>query len=238
MKSLFDIEWKSLAVSSALLLSFFTTSSYAQEQNQGAKDSHKSLYGIHVGLTESNVSLYYAQSGEAHALEQGNHSFYTPGFSLAVIEELPLGQCFSLRIMPGITLVSQDWEPTGVTFAPASPTQYKMESACANIPVDVKFTPFHTGNWRPYLCSGLSYSLDFRSISKKIGNESILQLNTHNLNYTLGLGVDVLTSYLRFGIELKTGLGILPTRTNNLGNTNLFHFQNSPIFCIGINVEA
>lgn len=80
--------------------------------------------------------------------------------------------------------------------------------------------------------------LDFRTISKNIGNESILQLNTHNLNYTLGLGVDVLTSYLRFGIELKTGLGILPTRTNNLGNTNLFHFQNSPIFCIGINVEA
>lgn len=232
------VERKSIVITSTLLLSFFTIPSCAHGQEHAALDIHKLFYGFHIGFTESKVSLYYSQGGEANALVQGDDSFYAPGFCFSVIGGVRLGNYFSLRSMPGMALISQPRELTNITGVPSTTASYKVESVCAELPIDVKFHPFRIGKWQPYLCTGFRYSFNLNSLQKDCDNETIQRLNTHNLDYTCGLGTDWLTRYLKVGIELKVNFGITSPRTNNANLINPIYFHGDPSFSIGINIEA
>ena len=183
---------------------------------QDGPDSHKFLYGIHLGFTENKVDIYSSQGGTLHT--DGDHSFYNPGFRIAVIGDAQLGRCFSLRAMPGLSLFRS----------------LKLESVCGELPVDVKFHPIRTGNLRPYLTTGLGYGFDFASLRDDSHN-LIKPLSPHDLRYTCGLGVDWHTRFVRVGFELKAGIGLLPPGN---GGSNNSYFHHGPSFSFGINIEA
>ena len=219
-------------------LSFLAVPVLAQEQGGGELDSRKVLYGFHLGFTENKVDIYHIQSGEAHALEQSDNSFYATGFRLAVMCELRLGRYFSLRAMPGVTLLNHKWEPDNTTVAALPSANYKVESVCGELPVDVKFRPFRFGDIEPYLTSGLSYRIDFASLSKNSDTEKINQLNAHDLRYTCGLGMDWYMHYISVGLELKASFGLLSPNTGGSDHTNPFYFHPGPTFSIGLNLGA
>lgn len=232
------MELRGIAVMCGFLLSLLAAPAHAQTQDNGAADNKKMLYGIHLGFTENQVNLHYTQSGVAHALEQGNHSFYVPGVRLAVMGDLQLGRCFSLRAMPGVTLMDGKWKPDNVALLALPTVDYKVESVCGELPVDVKFHPFRKGNLQPYLAFGLCYSIDFAALHGNSDNESILRLNTSDLRYTCGLGLDCDTRYLRVGVELKAGFGLLQPGTGGNDRANSLYFKGGPTFSIGFNFEA
>lgn len=214
-------------------LSFLFAPAHSQEQNHGNMGNRKILYGLHLGFTENRVDLYHTQGGEAHALEQGNHSFYVPGFRIAVLTDMRLGRCFSLRIMPGIATFSRNWDPEGVMLPSVD---YKVESILGELPIDVKFHPFRKGNWQPYLCAGLHYGIDFVPLRKDVADGNIQRLNAHDLRYTCGLGLDCDTPYLRIGMEMKASIGLLSPSTS--GYSNPVYFHSGPTFMLGFNIEA
>ena len=163
MKVLFS---RSIVMLCVFQLSFFFVPVYAQNQNRGDSDNHKVFYGIHLGFTENKVDLYYTQGGEAQALEQGDHSFYAPGFRIAVIGGVRLGKYFSLRAMPGVSIFGKSWKPSSNAEISTPSINYKVESVLGELPIDVKFHPFRIVNLKPqlvpsylvpYLTSGLSY---------------------------------------------------------------------------------
>ena len=218
-------------------LSFHSVPAQAQEQEAGGFDSHKLLYGLHLGFTENRVDLYYTQGGEAYAWEDGNYSFNVPGFRIATIWDFRLGNHFRLRTMPGVMFFGRNLESIDAVV-PISPSiDYKVESVLGELPVDVKFYPFRSGKIKPYLCSGLSYGFDFTSLRKDSDAESVQRLNAHDLRYTFGVGFDRDTRYLRLGMELNASFGLLSPSTG--GNyDNAFYFHGGPSFSIGINIEA
>jgi len=228
------------------LLSFLSVPTHAQNQGQGDSDNHKLLYGLHLGFTENRVDLYHTQGGEVHALEEGNHSFYAPGFRIAVLTDIQLVHYLSLRVMPGVSLFGRNWEPGDITVLstdrhpcqPLPSVSYKVESVLGELPVDIKFHPFRMGKWQPYLCSGLSYSYDFTALRKDSGNGSIQRLNAHDLRYTCGMGLDYDTRFIKVGVELKAGFGLLPLGTDGIGYTNAFYFHSGPTVSLGLNFEA
>ncbi|MBO4307980.1 MAG: hypothetical protein J5848_06700 [Bacteroidales bacterium] len=197
-------------------LSLLTGTARAQNQDSGAVDNHMLHYGIHLGFTENKVDLYSNQGGTLHTSE--DKSFYACGFRIAVIGEARLGRCFSLRVMPGLSLFSS----------------LKMESVRSELPVDVKFHPFRWGKKELYLTSGLGYSFDFAS-RREDSHSYIKPLNAHDLRYNCGLGVDWYTRYVRVGLELKAGFGLLSPGT---GGSNSSYFHIGPTFCLGLNIEA
>ena len=209
----------------ALLCIALSATAFAQNQEQGGPDNHKFLYGIHLGFTDNQFELYSAnggliasQDGTLHA--DGSH-YYAYGFRLAVIGEARLGRCFSLRVMPGVSLFRA----------------LKLENVRGELPVDAKFHPFRLGKVEPYLTSGLGYGFDFASL-RDDDNTVIKPLNAHDLRYNCGLGVDWYTRYAKIGFELKAGFGLLPPNAggSNLGSHSYFHC--GPSFCLGINIEA
>ena len=220
MKVLFP---KSIVVLS--LLSLLSGTAYAQNQYGGALDNHKFLYGIHLGFTDNEFDIYStnggliaSQDGTLHT--DGSH-YNTYGFRLAVIGEARLGRCFSLRMMPGVSLFSA----------------LKLESVRGELPVDVKFHPFRWGKVEPYLTSGLGYGYDFATLRDDSHNV-IKPLNAHDLRYNCGLGVDWYTRYLKVGIEMKAGFGLLPPNTGSSNPGSHSYFHCGPSFTLGLNIEA
>ncbi|MBP5528097.1 MAG: hypothetical protein J6X79_06585 [Bacteroidales bacterium] len=217
------VMFRGIVMLCVLQLSFLVGPAHSQERDNGAFDNHKFLYGIHLGYTENKVDIYSTNGGliasrDGTLSASDNHSFYTGGFRIAVIGEAQLGRCFSLRVMPGVSLFSS----------------YKLESVRGEVPVDVKFYPVRMGKLRPYLTSGLGYGYDFAS-RREDSHNYIKPLNAHNLSYTCGLGVDWYTRLVRVGLELKAGIGLLPLGT---GGGNFSYFHNGHTFCLGLNIEA
>ncbi|KWW28243.1 MAG: PorT protein [bacterium P3] len=219
-------------------LSFLAVPARAQEQNRRGLEEHTVLYGFHLSFTENRVNLYYTQNGEAHTLEQGNHSFYVPGFRFAVMGEIRLGRCFSLRAMPGMAYFGRSWEPGNIPVSTLPSADYKVESVFGELPIDVKFHPFRMGDMQPYIFSGPSYSFDLISLRKDSDNGSIQRLNAHDLRYTCGLGLDWYTRHIKVGMELKASFGLLSPDTKGTNHDKPFYFQGGPTFCIGFNIEA
>ena len=220
MKVLFS---KSIVMLS--LLSLLAGAAHAQNQDNGAFSNHKFLYGIHLGLTENQFDIYSTNGGliasQDNPSSNDDRSYHAPGFRLAVIGEARLGRCFSLRVMPGVSLFRA----------------LKLESVRGELPVDVKFHPYRLGKVEPYLTSGLGYGYDFASLRDDSHNV-IKPLNAHDLRYTCGLGADWYTRLVRVGFELKAGFGLLPPNTDGINPNSLSNFHCGPSFTLGLNIEA
>jgi hypothetical protein len=243
MKTLFSGK-KSLVVLKGIFmlfifqLSFLAIPAYSQEQDSRGLDNSKAHYGIQVGLTENKIDLYYTQSGRAYELKQGNHSFYTPGFRIAVVYDYRLNRYFSLRAMPGVSLFKCNWEPGDVTTSILQTDENKVEGIYGELPFDVKFHPFRMGNLQPYLTSGLCYNFDFTSLRRDNGSENISRMNAHDFRYTCGLGADYYLHNITLGLELKAGFGLFTPDADKTNYSNSLYFQGGPTFSIGFNIEA
>ena len=207
------------------LLSLLAGAAHAQNQDNGTWDNHKLHYGIHLGLTENQYDLFSTNGGliasQDDPSSMDDRSYHARGFRLAVIGEARLGHCFSLRVMPGVSLFRA----------------LKLESVRGELPVDVKFHPYRWGKVEPYIASGLGYGFDFASLREDSHNK-IKPLNAHDLRYTCGLGLDWYTRLVRIGFELKAGFGLLPPNTSGINSSTLSYFHNGMTFCLGINIEA
>ena len=238
---------RSIVLLCILQLSFLSLPAHSQKQDHGESDNRKTFYGLSLGLTRNNIDLYHTQNGVAHALEEGKHPFYAPGFRIAVIGGIRLGNYFSLRVMPGVSIFGKNWKPDNIAGSTSPSTNYKVESVLGELPVDIKFHPFRIVNPKPqfilsylvpYLTSGLGYSFDFASQRTNNDAESIQRLNAHDLRYTCGLGLDCHMRYLTVGFEFKASFGLLSPNTSGTDHTNAFYFHSSPTLSIGINIEA
>ena len=209
--------------------------SYAQEQNGGDVERARVRYGIQLGLSENKVDIYSSQGGGMQPLGQGNSSFYAPGFSFAVLTDIRLGRCFSLRVMPGVTIIDSKWEP-GTNVVPAGAC--KVESVLGELPVDIKFYPFRMGRQCPYLCSGLKYNYDFAALRKDDDPGRVSRLYTNDLRYVLGAGVDCDMRYLNIGVEMNVSWSLLSPGKGGCGSNNSFCFHNGPVFSLAFNIKA
>lgn len=221
------------------LMSLVAVPAHAQEQGGGNMDGKKVLYGLHWGFTENQVRIYYSDvKGIAHPLGEGNRSFYAPGTRINVMYDLRLGRYFRLRVMPGVLLYGRIWEP-GEMHIPTSPSvEYKVESVCGELPVDVKFQPFRWGDRQLYFTSGLNYGFDFSSLNKEIGEGTVQRLNTHSVHYTCGVGYGFDTRYLRLGVELKATFGLPAPDIFNGTRPSTFYHHAGPTFGLGFIIEA
>lgn len=188
---------------------------FGQVGNLGKFDSRLLHYGIQVGYTQSMFDLDFSSDDELRQTLQGTTSYYHPGFHIAVIGDLRLGNWFNLRLLPGVTLITREvsysWEPSYRQTHRLVEQSRTVESVYGDFPVEIKFRAMRYHNFRPYLTAGLSYGFDFASLRKNRNrtDESIIRLEPHDFRYTLGMGFDFFLHYVKFAIELKMAFGLL-----------------------------
>ena len=199
----------------ALLALLLPLSAKAQVGNLGQFDSRLLHYGIQVGYTHSKFDFDFSQDPELRETLQGVTSYYAPGFHIAVIGDLRMGQWFNLRLLPGVTLITRDvsyaWEQGYLQTHRLAEQQRNVESVYGDLPLELKFRAQRYHNFRPYIMGGVSYGFDFASLRKNRNqtNESIIRLQAHDLRYSLGMGFDVFLTYVKFAIEFKMSFGLV-----------------------------
>ena len=195
--------------------------SCCQVGNLGKFDSRLLHYGIQVGYTHSKFDLQFSDDDVLRQTLHGTTSYYAPGFHIAVIGDLRLGNWFNLRILPGVTLITRDvsysWEQTYLETHRLTELSRNVESVYGDFPVEIKFRAMRWGNFRPYLTAGVSYGFDFASLRKNRNrtDESIIRLEPHDFRYSMGLGFDVFLHYVKFAIDLKMTFGLIDMKVED-----------------------
>lgn len=188
---------------------------WGQIGNLANFDSKLMHYGIQVGYSQTKFDLKYTDDDAVRQALQGTTSYYTAGFHIAVIGDLRLGRYFNLRVLPGVSIMTRkldySWESSYYNSHPLLENKKTVESVYGDIPVEIKFRAWRWNNYRPYLTAGASYGFDFASLRKNKNNndESIIRLNSSDIRYTVGVGVDVFLRYVKFAIEMKMAFGLI-----------------------------
>lgn len=191
---------------------------HAQVGNLGQFDRRLLHYGIQVGLAQSKFDVAFSEDDGLRQSLQGVTSYYTPGFHIAVIGDMRMGDYFNLRLLPGVTIISRNitysWESGYLATHRLAEGERLAESVYGDLPLEVKFRAQRWTDFRPYLTAGVSYGFDFASLrrNRNRNNESIVRLQPHDMRYTMGLGFDFFLRYVKFAIELKMNFGLLDLR--------------------------
>lgn len=212
---------KPLAVAVALGLAPLAAAAQGQTGNLAHFDRKLLHYGIQVGLAESKFDLHYTDDSQLRETLQGTTSYYAPGFHIAMLGDLRLGDYFNLRLLPGVTIVTRtlaySWVDGYLATHRLAETGRNVESVYGDVPLELKFRARRADNFRPYLLAGASYGFDFASLRKNRNrtDESIVRLQPSDLRYSMGVGLDFFLRYVKFGVEFKMSFGLVDLKVDD-----------------------
>jgi hypothetical protein len=170
----------------------------------------------------------------------------TPGFVISIVADMKMGNYFDLRFIPSLSfgdrdllyniMVMRDGDSTMISVVKRVPSTY------INFPLEVKYKAVRYGNFRPYLMTGVQYSLDLASQAKKrerkSGAEKIVKFNPNDVYLEAGVGIDLYNEWFKFGVELKMMYGMMDVlkRENNIYTNSIANLR-SKIFQISFTFE-
>lgn len=201
-----------------LLLTILGSMAWGQAYNLINFDQDKYHYGIQIGYTQSKFDLKYTEDPSIREKLQGVTSYYSPGFHISVIGDMSMGKYFSLRALPGVTLITRNmsyaWNSSYMMEHPIVDARRTVESVYGDLPIDLKIKALRWRDFRPYLTVGGSYGFDFASLrkNKNNSNEAIVRLGANDLRYSAGVGFDFFLKYVKFAIEMKMAFGLVDLR--------------------------
>ena len=223
----------------------FATEGRCQIGNLLSFDDKLIHFGIQIGYTQSKFDLIYTEDDDVRSVLQGATSYYNAGFHIAVIGDLRINRYLNLRFLPGLTLITRKmdyaWEPVYFEQHPLLEPSRTVESVYGDLPLEIKFRAWRWNNFRPYVTAGGCYGFDFASLRKNKNNteESIIRLNSSDLRYTIGVGVDVFLHYIKFAIEMKMSFGLLDLEVpDNELYTQSVNGMKSRTFMLGFTFEG
>jgi hypothetical protein len=175
----------------------------------------------------------------------------TPGFVVSIMATMHMGNHFDLQFIPSLAFgdrtIFYDIETYRTRAGTIDPVtrqtiSKKVPSTYINFPIEIKYKAVRYNNFRPYLITGVQYSLDLASQAKKREqknrNEKIVKFNQNDFYIEAGVGFDLYNEWFKFGLELKMMYGLMDVlkRENNI-YTNSIDKVNSKIFQVSFTFE-
>lgn len=133
------------------------------------------------------------------------------GFNLALLASLDLSPNIHIRFLPGLS-----FQDRGVVYRFLQPENkvvpytQKTEAVYLDFPINFKFRTNRVNNFAAYALFGGKYSIDMQS-QKDVDNSGavkIIRTESHDYSLDVGAGVDFFLPYFKFGIELKSAIGL------------------------------
>jgi hypothetical protein len=159
-----------------------------------------------------------------------------PGFVVSIVANMQLGKHFELQFVPSLSFGDRTlvYEIETYRLMPGhqDPVQLltinkKVPSTYINFPLEIKYKAMRYNNFRPYLMTGIQYSLDLASNAKKREqknrNEKIVKFTQNDIYAEAGVGFDFYNEWFKLGIELKMMYGLFDVlkRENNIYTESL-----------------
>lgn len=211
-----------------IFLFFFTLTAFAQKRivnNLTTFDKRPLHFGFSLGINMFDLGIsHYATIGDSPYVKDPSMTDLNnvsssskiradvpdlmPGFSVAIISSLRLGNFFNLRFLPGLSFgechLGYNVNVYDMNASASDTVYYSLKSTYLDFPLLLKYKSNRINNHRPYIIGGLSYRIDI----SETGEEDLVRLKRGSFNLELGLGWDFYLQYFRFSSEFKISLGL------------------------------
>jgi hypothetical protein len=228
-----------------LLACFAAITVPADAQQQRGPENRKEYYGdplhfgFYLGVNRTNFVVVPAQSRPDTLISVLSRPH--TGFDLGIVSELRLMEYACLRFTPEIAFGSRGIE---YSFAGVDTMiiEKKVESTWLNFPLLLKVRSKRLNNIACYMIGGARYTLDLASQKDSRNTtpgQEIVKLYNNDFGFEAGAGVDFFLPYFKFGIELRTGLGVknLLVKDNTV-YSNSVDVLRSKIFLVALTFEG
>lgn len=199
------------------LLLFLTATGFAQGI-KGVKVENLpnfDLRRLHFGfLLSYNTSDFYQRLKPASFFRDSlmvlEHQ-KQPGFNLGIVASLNINANVSLRFLPTLSFQERILQ---YQFKEQVGNDYflkPVESTYLEFPLLMKLRSDRINNFAVYLIAGGKFSMDMASqkdVNQALDDEIVIKLQKNDYSAEIGGGFDMFLPYFKFGIELKTGVGI------------------------------
>lgn len=230
-----------------IVLIFLTLGGFAQRKrvkNLPNYDRKRLHFGFTVGLNTMDFTIRNADNFNSLDTVYAIENIKSMGFHLGPISNLRLGEYFDLRLLINLSFGQRD-----LTYKIAQdyssgddPFKYhtmQIESIFIEFPLMIKYKAKRQNNYRPYLIGGVNPKIDL-SAQKEIKDEERpkIRLNSYDLYYEMGFGIDYYLPYFKFSTEFKFAFGL-----NNMyipdGSqfTNSMKYMHSKMFVVSLHFE-
>lgn len=183
-------------------------------QNRAEYYGDRIHFGFYLGVNRTNFLITTVNNWQAVAGDSLKTILSAPstGFNLGIVSELRLHEYVTLRFLPDIAFGQRNLE---YHFAGVDTFDIikKVESTFLDFPLDFKIRSKRFGNFAAYMIAGGKYTLDLAS-QKDVNNSAVqpalqvVKLAKHDWGAEVGAGVDFFLPYFKFGIEVKTSIGL------------------------------
>ena len=131
---------------------------------------------------------------------------YKPGFYLGVISSFKIHTTLRIRIIPSLSFYERSMSYDFIDIAGNITNKENIsKSTSLEFPLLLKWRTFRVKNFAAYVVGGAQYSLDLAAKEDAQQNllKPIVKTRKHDIQGTIGLGVDFFMPYFKFGIELR-----------------------------------
>ncbi len=165
-------------------------------------------FGFYVGVNVYDFQLRMKSDLSEIPKVYGYETEASPGYSVGIVSDLRLGHNLNLRFLPSFVnterklYIDMEHPYTGVR----SIEERIIESSLIQAPFELKFKTDRIENHRWYVLTGFTYSYDLSS-KEDLEDDLIFKLNSSDLSYDFGIGMDIYFEYFKLSPQIKAFWG-------------------------------
>lgn len=195
-----------------IIFSFHSVSAQkVKPLNLAGYDKEKLHFGFSLGVNKADFVLYPASASVKPDSVLSANAIPDWGFNLGIISDLRLHDYATLRFLPALTFQDRAIEYLIHPTTSVNPDTFyvekkKVESTLLDFPINLKIRSERLNNISAYLLVGGKWSIDLAS-QAKTKNPDIVKLNSKDLSFEAGFGLDFYLEYFKFSTEIKFSAG-------------------------------
>lgn len=164
-------------------------------------------FGITLGYNSSDYRPFRSKSFLENQTIKGVESINEPGFNLAIVTNLKVGNYFDLRLLPGFSFAGRRLAYNQVTDDGLK-NERSVESVFVEIPFHVRYKSKAYKDTRLFLIAGVKYSFDVASDSRTRQADSLVKIAPTDFAAEAGAGAQFFFPYFIFSPEIKVSYGL------------------------------
>ncbi len=208
---------KLVLISSFILVSFIASAQKDIVLHYQEIDYQKIHFGFTLGFNVMDFSVDPSnETWRNDTLSEINN--LSPGFHVAIISNIRLGENLDFRFLPGISLGQRNllFYEEGVPIS-----EMKIESTFIDLPFQLKYKADRINNFRPYIIGGFNVRNDMARNKDFNEDEKIfIKLKPFDVYYEMGFGIDFYSPFFKFSIELKYSVGTMDVLSHEANKTH------------------
>lgn len=189
-----------------LLLVLGSSSAFAQNGTKNLRlyDQRPVHFGFYVGVNFYDFQLRMKEDISKVPDFFGVRTEVSPGYSIGIVSDLRLSHHLNLRFLPSFVNTERKlyFDMIDPYSGIRSEQERVIESSLVQAPFELKFKTERIHNHRWYVLAGFTYSFDLAS-KEKLEDDLIFKLNSSDLSYDFGIGMDIYFEYFKLSPQIK-----------------------------------